>query len=73
MRKHLRQATELMVLIDHHFIENSTSPSFTFSPCLFHMGISFSLGTRLIGVFLHTHGCEKPKSKSRAKANFVYL
>ena len=67
------QATELMVLIDHGFVGNSTSPPFAFLSCPFHTGISLPLGKRLEGMFWNTHGCEKPKSKSCANANFVYL
>ena len=73
MRKLFRQATELMVLTHHKFVGNSTSPPFAFLSCPFHMGISLPLGKRLTGVFWDTHGCEKPKSKLCANANFVYL
>ena len=66
------QATELMVLIDHEFVGNSTSPPFAFLSFPLQMDISLPLGKRLIGVFLDTHGCEKPKSKSCANASFVY-
>ena len=62
-RKLFRQATELMVLIDHEFVVNPTSLPFVFLPCPFHMGISLPLGKRLLGVFWDTHGCEKLKSK----------
>ena len=72
-RKLFRPATELMVLIDHEFVGNSTSPLFSFLSCPFHMGISLFTGRRPIGVFWDTHGCEKPNSKSGANTNFVYL
>ena len=72
-RKLFRQATELMVLIDHECVVNSTSAPFTFLSCPFHVGISLPLGNRLTGVFWDTRGCKKPKSKSCANANFVYL
>ena len=72
-RKLFRQATELMAVIDHEFVGTSTSPPFAFLSCPFHIGISRPLGKRLIGMFWDTHGCEKPKSKSCAIANFVYL
>ena len=72
-RKRFRQATDLMVLIDHESIANCTSPSFAFLSCPFHMGILLSLGERLIGAFWDTYGWGKPKSKSCANANFVYL
>ena len=72
-RKHLRQATKLMVLIHHVFVGKYTSPPFDFISCPFHMGILLPLGKRLIKVFLETQGCKKPKSKSCANANSVYL
>ena len=72
-RKVLRQATELMVLINHEFIGSSTSPPFAFPSCPFYMGISVPYGKRLTGVFWDTQGCEKPKSKSCANTTFVYL
>ena len=37
--KVFRQATELMVVIDHEFGANPTSPSFAFPSCLFDMRI----------------------------------
>ena len=52
-------ATKIMVLIDHDFVGNSTSPLFAFLSCPFHMGISLPLGGRLIGVFGDQNGCEK--------------
>ena len=72
-RKIFRQATELVNLICHELVGNSSSPPFAFFSCPFHMCISLPLGTSLIGVFWNTHGCEKPKSKSGASANVVYL
>ena len=71
--KVFRQANKLSVLIGHEFVGTSTFPPFAFLPCPFHTSISLSLGKELIGVFWDTHGCEKPKSKSCANANFVYL
>ena len=68
-----RQATELMVLMDHHFVGNSTSPSLAFLSCPFHLGILLPLGKRLVGVFWDTQECEKLKSKLCANANCVYL
>ena len=65
--------TKLMVLIDHGFVENSTSPPFAFVSCPSDMGTSLPLGKRLIGLFWDTHGCEKGKSKLCANANLVYL
>ena len=59
--KLFRQATELMVFIDHELVGNSTSPPFAFPSCPFHMGIWLLLGKGLIGVFLDTHGCQKSK------------
>ena len=55
-----RQETELMALIDHEFVGNSTSRPYAFLSCIFHMGTSVPLGKRLIGVFSDTHGFEKP-------------
>ena len=72
-RKVFRQATELMVLIDHEFRVNPTSASFAFLLRPFNMGISLPLGQRLLGVFWDIHGCENPKSKQCANAQFVYL
>ena len=59
--KLFRQATELMVLMDHVIKVNRTSPAFASLPCPFHMGVSPPLGKRLIGVFWDRHRCEKPK------------
>ena len=72
-RKLFRQATELIVTIDHDFVGNSTSSPFAFLPYPFHMGTSLPLGKRLARVFWDTYGCEKPKFLSCAKAHFVYL
>ena len=72
-RKLFRQGTELMVLIDHEFVGNSTFPPFAFLSCPFHMVLLPPLEKRLIGVFWDTHGCEKPKSKLCANANLMYL
>ena len=61
--KVLRQATELMDLIDHELVGNPTSSPFPFYPCPPHMGISLPLEKRLLGVFWDIHRYEKPKSK----------
>ena len=71
--KLFREATELMVLMDHEFVVNPTSPPFASLSCPFHMGISLPLGKSLSRAFWDTHECEKPKSKSCANAKFVYL
>ena len=63
--KLFRQATQPMVLIDHEFVSNSTSP-LVFLSGPFHVGTLPLSGKRLTGVFVDTHGCEKPKSKSCA-------
>ena len=68
-----RQETEPMVLIEHDFVGNCTSPSFAFLSCPFHMGISLLLRMRCIGTFFDTYGREKPMSKLSANANFVHL
>ena len=65
-RKLFGQAAELIVLIEHEFLGNSTSPPFAFLSCPFQTDISLPFGKRLIGVLLDTHGCENPKSKSCA-------
>ena len=48
-RKLVRQRTELMVLIDHELVGNSTSSPFAFPSCPFPMGIWLTLGKRGIG------------------------
>ena len=54
-RKVFCQATELLVLIDHEFAENSTSPLFAFLCCPSHMGILLSFGEAAYrGVLGHT-------------------
>ena len=53
-RKLFGQGTELMVLIEHEFVGNSTSPPFAFLSCPFQTDISLPLGKRLIGVSGHT-------------------
>ena len=58
-RRLFRQATELMVNMDHEFINNSTSPPFAFLSYHFHVGISPPMGKRLTRVFWDTYGCEK--------------
>ena len=67
------QVTELMVIIDHENVRNSTSPPFAFPSYLFHMGISFPLGQLLTREFWSTYGCETIKFFSFANAAFVYI
>ena len=62
-RKVFRQATELMILINHELGVNPTSPPFASLSRPVNMGISLPLGKRLLGVFWDIHGCENPKSK----------
>ena len=50
-RKVFRRLRELMVLKDHEFGRNSTSPPYVFHPCPFHVGISLCIGKREIGMF----------------------
>ena len=50
-RKLFRQSLELMVLKDHEFGRNPTSPPYVFHPCPFHVGISLCLGKRAMGMF----------------------
>ena len=71
--KPFRQASEVMAVIDNQFVWNSTSSSFAFLSCPFHLGILRPLGQQLTGVFWDIHWCEKHKSKSCANANFVSL
>ena len=65
--------TELMVIIDHEILRNSTSPPFAFPSYLFHMGISFVLGQLLTREFWGTYVCETIKFFSCANAAFVYI
>ena len=53
-RKLFRQATQLIVLIDHDFVVNPTYPPFAFLPCPFRRDISLPLGKRRLGVFRYT-------------------
>ena len=54
-RKLFRQATKLMVVIDHEFVGNSTSPPFAFLTCPSRMRISLRLGEATCrGVLRHT-------------------
>ena len=50
-RKLFRRSLELMVLKDHEFGRNPTSPPFAFHPCPFHVGISFCIGKRATAMF----------------------
>ena len=50
-RKAFRRSCELMLLKDHEFGWNPTSPPYVFHPCLFHVGISLSIGKRAMAVF----------------------
>ena len=51
MRKAFRRLCELMVLKDHEFGRNLTSPPYTFHPGPLHAGISFCIGKRAMAVF----------------------
>ena len=72
-RKLFRQATELIVTMDHEFVGKATSPPFAFLPYPFHEGILLPLGKRFIRVIWDTYGCEEPNFLSCATANLVYL
>ena len=50
-RKAFRRSCELMVLKDHEFGRNLTSPPYVFHSCPFHAGISFCIGKRAMAVF----------------------
>ena len=50
-RKVFRRSLKLMVLKDHEFERYSTSPPYAPHPCPFHVGISLSMGKRVIGMF----------------------
>ena len=50
-RKAFRRSCELMLLKDHEFARNSTSPPYVLHPCPFHAGISSCLGKRAMAVF----------------------
>ena len=63
-RKLFRQVTELMVLRDHEFVVNPTSPPFAFLSCPFHMGISLPLGKQRIGCFGTHIGAKSPSQNS---------
>ena len=49
--KLFRRSLELMVLKDHEFGQNPTSPPYAFHPCPFHVGISLRIGKRALGMF----------------------
>ena len=50
-RKAFCRSCELMLLKDHDFGRNPTSPPYVFHPCPFHAGISFCIGKRAMAVF----------------------
>ena len=50
-RKTFRRSLELMLLKDHEFGRNTTSPPYVFHPCPFHVGISSGIGKRAMAVF----------------------
>ena len=50
-RKAFRRSWELMLLKDHEFGRNPTSPPYVFRPCLFHVGICLCIGKRAMAVF----------------------
>ena len=72
-RKTFRRSGELMLLKDHEFTRNPTSPPYVLHPCPFHAGISSCLGKRAMAVFKAAYGSRKPKSFACANANFVAL
>ena len=72
-RKAFRRSCELMLLKDHEFGRNPTSPPYVFNPCPFHAGISCCIGKRAMAVFQAAYGSRKPKSFACANANFVAL
>ena len=51
VRKAFRRSCELMLLKDHEFARNHTSPPYDLHPCPFHAGISSCLGKRAMAVF----------------------
>ena len=50
-RKVFRRSRELMVLKDHEFGWNLTSPPYVFHSCPFHVRISLCMGKRAMGMF----------------------
>ena len=50
-RKAFRRSCELMLLKDHEFGRNPTSPPYVFHPCPFHGGMSLCIGKRAMAVF----------------------
>ena len=50
-RKVFRRSREHMVLKDHEFGQNLTSPPYVFHSCPFHVGLSPCLGKRAMGMF----------------------
>ena len=50
-RKAFCRSCELMLLKDHEFGLNPTSPPYVFYPCPFHAGISSCIGKRAMAVF----------------------
>ena len=72
-RKLLRRSLELMVLKDHEFGRNLTSPPYVSHSCPSSVGISLCIGKRAIGMFEAAYGFRKPKSFACANAHFVAL
>ena len=70
-RKLFRRLLKLMVLKDHEFGRNPTSPPYAFHPLPYHAGISFCIGRRAMAMFWAAYGSRKPKSFACANANFV--
>ena len=50
-RKLFRRSLKLMVLKDHEFGQNPTSPPYAFHPCPFHVGILLCIGKRAMAMF----------------------
>ena len=50
-RKAFRPLCELILLKDHEFGRNPTSPPYVFHPRPFHVGISLCIGKRAMAVF----------------------
>ena len=50
-RKAFHRSCELMLLKDHEFGRNPTSPPYIFHPCPSHAGISSCIGKRAMAVF----------------------
>ena len=50
-RQAFRRSCELMLLKDHEFGQNPTSPLYAFYPSPFHLGILLCIGKRAMAVF----------------------